>query len=505
FYINNALTGITSDTFTVLITNLAMTPKTIAPYDINAIDVDNDAFKSYATLQKLFTFNTAIVTEELLNRAVVVTMIPMSGSQTRILKLTANTDYTLNGIGSLDSNEFVIPINYTINKASTIPTDIKPSEIQNDNYKNWSVVSKIFTGANFNEEMLGNINIELITIIEDQSYQMKLTPKTNFYINNALTGITSDTFPVLATNLEMTPKTIAPYTINAIDVDNDAFKSYATLQKLFAFDTAVVTQELLDKAVVITMVPMSGSQTRIVKLTANSNYEINGMGFLDSNSFIIPINYTINKTSPIPTDIKPSDVQNENFKRWSVVSKLFTGANFNESMLGNLNIELVTITAGQRYQIRLTPKTNFYINNALTAITSDTFTVLVTNITITNRVNPPIDITLPNLEDPDIIKSVTFLNKIFNLGNLSQTTINNNIDVTFSHISGSNYKVILTSKSSIDFKINNQNSHESNQFSTVIDINVTKINTLVQEISTFDTAAGTLGSLNTLRKLFTFD
>ncbi|MGL5590886.1 MAG: hypothetical protein ACRDCH_02340, partial [Metamycoplasmataceae bacterium] len=202
-----------------------------------------------------------------------------------------------------------------------------------------------------------------------------LSPKDGYVIRGGNALVANFTVPSLI-NVNITARTLTSNEIKAEDVDNDAFKSYSTLQKLFEFDTAEVTGELLDKAVVITMTPETGNQQRIVTLTATMDYEINGQPSLDSNQFIIPINYTIEKTTPAPADIPASDVENENYKNWSLVSKLFTGANFNEQMLGNLNIELVTITANQRYQIKLTPKTGFNINGGMTEIISDEFTVV---------------------------------------------------------------------------------------------------------------------------------
>ncbi|MGL5643662.1 MAG: hypothetical protein ACRCW3_02710, partial [Metamycoplasmataceae bacterium] len=445
----NGQSSFKSAQFTVALIDLDITAKTLGPDDIKSEDVENNAFKSYATLQKLFAFDTAIITEEILNKAVVVTMAPSTGNQPRIITLTTTMDYSIKGSLTLDSNSFVVSTNYVI--TATVPTDIRPSDMEGDNYTKWPVVSKLFTGADFNEAMLVNLTITKEDI-NPNGYIVTLTANDGFTINGGRT-LRSNQFTTSLIDLVITAKTLNPNEITAGDVDNDAFKSYATLQKLFAFDTAIITEEILNKAVVVTMTPMSGSQTRIITLTTTMDYSINGISTLDSNSFVLPTNYVISKAATIPTDIKPSDIENDEYKRWEVVSKLFTGADFQEGILGNLNIELIEVTAGQTYQIKLTPKPDFNINGGVEGITSDIFTVSVTNFVITNKENAPLDITLTKLQDSDYIKTLGFLNKLFDLGTITQTEIDNNIDVTFSNISGSEYKIILTSKF-IDVKIN---------------------------------------------------
>ncbi|MGL5643739.1 MAG: hypothetical protein ACRCW3_03140 [Metamycoplasmataceae bacterium] len=300
-------------------------------------------------------------------------------------------------------------------------------------------------------------------------------------------------------DIEVTVKTNP--VITQEDLNGDNYKSLATLEKLFDGVTAsnlgnftVEKKEISDTEDVIT-------------LTAKEGYTINGKSSLDSNSFVvIPTNYVINKTTDIPTDIKPSDIANDGYKKWLVLSKLFTGTDFQEAMLGNLNIELIEVTEGQTYQIKLTPKRHFNINGGIDGITSETFTLSIINFVITNQATAPTDITLTKLQDSDYIKTLEFLNKLFDLGTITQAEIDNSINVTFSNISGSEYKIILTAKSS-DFTINGQNTHESTPFTVATNIEISKIAAgSIGEISTFDTVDGTtLQSLNTLKKVFNLD
>ncbi|MGL5590466.1 MAG: hypothetical protein ACRDCH_00105 [Metamycoplasmataceae bacterium] len=375
---------------------------------------------------------------------------------------------------------------------------VTEKDLSGDNYKTLATLEKLFNGITASNFANVTATKEEISATE---YVITLTANEGYTIGGQKT-LKSKTF-TLAVDVEMKAKGLAPYEIKAVDVDNDAFKSYATLQKLFTFDTAVVTEELINRALVVTMTPTTGNLPRTVTLTANSGFAVDGMLSLDSAQFVIPINYVIEKEATVPTDIKPSDIVDDKYKMWEVVSKLFTGADFQEGMLGNLNIELIEVTVGQTYQIKLTPRSDFYINDGLDGIVSDEFTVLVTNLTITNKTSPT-DITRRKLEEPGYIQTIEFLNKLFDLGSLTQLDIDNMIKVEFNNISGSEYKIILTAKS-IDFRINNRATHESNQFTIAIGIDISKIDPVMEEISTFDTAVGTISTLKTLKKLFVID
>ncbi|MGL5643881.1 MAG: hypothetical protein ACRCW3_03880, partial [Metamycoplasmataceae bacterium] len=126
-----------------------------------------------------------------------------------------------------------------------------------------------------------------------------------------------------------------------------------------------------------------------------------------------------------------------------------------------------------------------------------------TNVVITNKTTPPNDITLERLEDSTYRHSVEFLNKLFDLGTVDQNTINININVTFENISDSQYKVILTSKS-IDFKINNENMHESNPFNVATNLIISQKNPITESINSFETTGDNLQSVATLQKVFNF-
>ncbi|MGL5205850.1 MAG: hypothetical protein ACRC7B_03005 [Metamycoplasmataceae bacterium] len=382
--------------------------------------------------------------------------------------------------------------------AKSDPTVIL-TDIQGENWKSLATLQKLFNGITQSD--LDNV-IVTKSDISEVKYVITLTAKSGYTISGQEKLELQFT---LSIELDMTAKVLDPYQIKEDDVDNDAFKSYATLQKLFQFDTAKIDEELLHRAVVVTMTPMTGNQPRVVTLTANKGYALNGMPILDSNTFVIPINYVINQTAIVPTDIKPSDLLGDNYKMWPVVSKLFTGPDFNEDMLENLVIELITITEGQTYQIKLTPLTDFEINGGTTGITSEAFNVLIINLDITIAVSNPQDITLKNLQDGALIHSKDFLEKLFELGTLEQTVIDNVINVEFVHIAGTQYRIKLTVKS-IDYRINGATTLESNPFNIVQNINITRISPVIADVSTFDLRTpDALKSLNTLQKVFNIE
>ncbi|MGL5590468.1 MAG: hypothetical protein ACRDCH_00115, partial [Metamycoplasmataceae bacterium] len=170
-------------------------------------------------------------------------------------------------------------------------------DINGDNYKSLATLEKLFIGVTASN--VNNFTVTLDPI--GNEYVITLRAKDGYTIDGKKT-LTSEKFTIPSIDIDITTKTLNPGDIKPEDVENNAFKSYATLQKLFSFDTTVITEELLNKAVTITMTPMSGSQPRIVKLTANPGYSINGSSSLDSNSFVILINYVINQAATVPTD-----------------------------------------------------------------------------------------------------------------------------------------------------------------------------------------------------------
>ncbi|MGL5643740.1 MAG: hypothetical protein ACRCW3_03145 [Metamycoplasmataceae bacterium] len=200
------------------------------------------------------------------------------------------------------------------------------------------------------------------------------------------------------------------------------------------------------------------------------------------------------KDDPIVTE---KDIDDEQYKTLETLQKLFNGITAS-------NLENLIVTKDEpiddRYAITLTAKDGYLIEGQR-SLKSVTFELLSMNLIITNKTIIPIDITLTRLEDATYIKTSAFLNKLFNLGTLTEIEIDNKIKVEYDHISGIEYKIILTSKST-DIKINGQETHESLPFNIATNIEISNINPIIEEISTFDILPGNLETLKTLRKIF---
>ncbi|MGL5205851.1 MAG: hypothetical protein ACRC7B_03010 [Metamycoplasmataceae bacterium] len=387
--------------------------------------------------------------------------------------------------------------------AITNPTVIE-TDIEGEAFKSLATLQKLFSGITQSD--LNNIIVTKESVATNE-YVIVLTANEGYTISgqSTLRSATITLSVKLPLELNIAAKTLMPNEIKAADVEGNAFKSYATLQKLFEFDTIVITEELLNRAVTVSMTPMTGDQPRVVTLTANNDFTINGAQSLESNSFTISfnVNYVIQKTATVPTNIKPSDIADDKYKMWPIVSRLFNGSGFGAGVLVNLDIRLITVVSGLTYQIELIPLTGFEINGESTGIISNEFTLSITNLDITAKSSDPQDITFKNLEDGAYIQSKAFLEKLFNIdAALTQTVIDNTINVEFSNITGDQYEIRLTTKS-IDYNINGQTTIESNPFSTVINIDISALNPITQDISILDLVPGsTLESLNTLQKAF---
>ncbi|MGL5732492.1 MAG: hypothetical protein ACRCXE_00240, partial [Metamycoplasmataceae bacterium] len=358
---------------------------------------------------------------------------------------------------------------------------------------------KLFDGINSTN--INNFVVYMNTIVEGRTYSVTLNANHGFTINGATT-LTSIQFST-DINLIISAKTLVPYQITAGDVDNNNFKSYATLNKLFNLDDSISHQDF-EQAVTVSMNPMSGQSARIIKISANEGFTINRQASIDSNSFVVPTNYVITKKSPAPTDIKLSDIINEGYNTFPVLNKLFSGAGFSQANLLNMNVELITITQDRVYQIRLTPKIAHTINNGTTGIVSERFTLHVFDLGIIKHNTPPNDIRLEQLEDPLLIKTKVFLAKFFNMGTVSQSDIDNYLNVTVRTVSiGTVYQIVLSPKN-IDVKINGQsNEYVSNDFTLmIIDLQVEALDPIVEEITSNDVNIINLPKLTTLQKVF---
>ncbi|MGL5205280.1 MAG: hypothetical protein ACRC63_03445, partial [Metamycoplasmataceae bacterium] len=398
---------------------------------------------------------------------------------------------------TLTSDQFSTKVSYNIT-AKANPTVVL-EDIDGEKYKTLEVLVKVFNGINANN--LTNMKDIVLNGPNDGNYTITLTVEEDYTINGRPT-LTSNPFR-MAAEIDIKAKDLTPGEIIATDVDNNAFKSFATLVKLFEFDTSEITEEFLNRVVVVTMNPMIGHMPRKVTLTVNPGYAINGQPTLDSAEFVIP-DYLIGTTETVPNDIKPSDITEEKYKEFVVLQKLFTGIGFTNETLNNMNIERIEVVENESYQIKLTPKDNYFINGGVNGITSKAFNVSFENIVISRVETPPNDITIENLNNDTLMQTKEFLSRFFNLGNLTQNQINNLIKVEYRNVEANSYKLILLVKS-IDIRINGETTYESDIFRIKVNIIVSQKNPITDPITWFDIAPENLNTLNTVQKVFNID
>ncbi|MGL5643312.1 MAG: hypothetical protein ACRCW3_00825, partial [Metamycoplasmataceae bacterium] len=148
---------------------------------IDAQDIEGENYKSFNTLVKLFDFGAT--PEPVIMQAFIVSMNPMTGNDPRIIILNVNPGFTINGQATLDSNEFTLRNNLEIEIMTPAPTDITWDQIEGENFKDISVLEKLFTGIGLTEQNLEHLDITRITIQDQMRYKIALAPKPGYSLN----------------------------------------------------------------------------------------------------------------------------------------------------------------------------------------------------------------------------------------------------------------------------------------------------------------------------------
>ncbi|MGL5590664.1 MAG: hypothetical protein ACRDCH_01130, partial [Metamycoplasmataceae bacterium] len=350
---------------------------TSKPYpEIMENDIEGDNYKELSTLEKVFD---GISQENLEHLIVTKNEITTGGVYT--LTLEAKIDYSIQGKSMLISEPFTL-INHDVDLAINVKAMpiLKMEDIENNQFMQLSTLVKIFDGIN--QDNLKNVTVLLNTIVPDMSYTITLNANNGFTIGGNTT-LTSNQVKI-ELNLVISAKTLAPFSILGIDVNNDNFKSFTTINKLFNLDP-LMTPEIFAESLTITMNPMTGSQPRIVTLTANRGYTINNQLTITSNEFTLPVNYEINRNETVPTDIRPSDIEGDKFKDFNIISKLFNGPSLTQANLANLEIEKIEVTPNVVAAIKLTPKLGYTLNDSMDGLISLDFTLSVRNYVISRK------------------------------------------------------------------------------------------------------------------------
>ncbi|MGL5733196.1 MAG: hypothetical protein ACRCXE_03945, partial [Metamycoplasmataceae bacterium] len=282
------------------------------------------------------------------------------------------------------------------------------------------------------------------------------------------------------------------------DIVGEQFKTLSTLTKVFDGITSENMNNITAK-----MDAVDSPDSYEITITAKTGYTINDEKSLKSKVFTVDDNLTISKITTPPTDIKPSDIEEDNFKNFLVLSKLFNGEDFTQPNLANLVIEKIDGTEKDTYQIQLSPITGVTINGSSEPIISEIFTLLVDNLTISQLTEMPTNITIENLEDAAFIASKDFLDRLFNLGTLTQTQLDNKLNVSYENVSGKLNKIVLTAKT-IDIRINDEETLESNQFMIVENLTISRIDSAL-DIGADEINDQNKSSLATLKNMFVLD
>ncbi|MGL5204916.1 MAG: hypothetical protein ACRC63_01560, partial [Metamycoplasmataceae bacterium] len=280
------------------------------------------------------------------------------------------------------------------------------------------------------------------------------------------------------------------------------------------FNLGDLTQLEIDQMLNVTLETITdGMEYKVILSPKNIYITINGQNnSFESEIFTLHVrDIVVSKTANLPNDITLADVQNQTIiESKEFLVKLFNLGDLTQLEIDQmLNVTLETITDEMEYKVILNPK-NIYItiNGQNNPFESEIFTLHVRDVIISKAADVPSNITLSDLEDQMTIKSQEFLNKLFNFGDLTQTEIDQMLNVTFEAITVNvEYKVILRPKN-IYVTINGQsNSFESEIFIIIAPFNleIGIISSVVEDMTTIDISPVNIESLETLSKLFVFD
>ncbi|MGL5732493.1 MAG: hypothetical protein ACRCXE_00245, partial [Metamycoplasmataceae bacterium] len=303
----------------------------LSGFPIAPEDIAGENYKSWATLVKLFTFDTRITSE---NVEDIFSINKSEVGSSYLITLHANDGFILNGVGvvggkEIDSDFITLPSNYTINKRTDV-TEFKPSQILNGRFRDFAVLDKLFVGGNFHEDMLNTLTITLSNPTSEEKYTITLTPNTGYTINGSTEGLTSIPFTIPKENIQLVVIESTPKDITWEDIQSEEFvESREFLSQLFELDNTWTQEKILETFSITTdEIPGSVGMWRIILTPINSlDVTINGGTSLPSSAITLVVELDIDQLSLEPFDITAQDVDNDNFKSWATLQKLF---NFNE-------------------------------------------------------------------------------------------------------------------------------------------------------------------------------
>ncbi|MGL5522056.1 MAG: hypothetical protein ACRDAW_02200 [Metamycoplasmataceae bacterium] len=463
--VSNKYTIGTEPVITDLIITAKESPKLTAE-DVTLLEATDDAdnTKKWTTLGKLFG-GVGFVPD---NKAKFTTSINKTNN---VVTLTANEGFTINSKTSLDSNKYTIePTVEATNLEITAITNVQLTnadivilEAVDANAK-WTVYAKLFAGKDF---VPANINSKFTATFNRSKLEVTLTAATGFVIGGQQT--LSNTFtvdkPVVPIDLTITTKTNPKLTATDIaDLKGTNInKQFDALKKLFAGKDLTMANLANFKITV-------DEAGKLVTLTANDHYTINGIKSLISKAYTDEVIPTITdlkitvKTGVINlTQVEITDLTGNNgAKQLAALTKLFGGTDLKTENLTNF---VVTVDTTKRI-VTLTPKANFTIDNGKAKLDSNQYTIQVMNLAITAiTTTPTITATeVTNLTGTNNTNKLAALKKLFTGNDLTMANLAN------FKVAINTTKRIVTLTAEANFTISGKTSLDSIVFITQLEI-----------------------------------
>ncbi|MGL5357863.1 MAG: hypothetical protein ACRC9U_02235 [Metamycoplasmataceae bacterium] len=369
-----------------VVTDLEITAKAnpvLTNEDITLLEAADDAdnTKKWTTLGKLFD-GAGFVPD---NKAKFTTSINKTEN---VVTLKANKGFTINNKDSLNSNKYTIePVvegtNLEITAIASVKltnADIVILEAADANAK-WDVFAKLFTGKDF---VSANINSKFTATFNRSKLEVTLTAAKGFVIGGQQT--LSNTFTVDGSiiPIDLTITALDNPKLTEADIADlkgtNTNKQFDALKKLFTGKDLTMANLANFKITV-------DETAKLVTLTANDHYTIDGIKSLISKEYTLEVLPTITdlkitaKAGPITLNqVEIADLTGNNTtKQLAALIKLFEG---NDLKAENLTNFVISVDQTTRI-VTLTPKTNFTINGGKDKLESNQYTVQVMNLAIT--------------------------------------------------------------------------------------------------------------------------
>ncbi|MGL5357862.1 MAG: hypothetical protein ACRC9U_02230 [Metamycoplasmataceae bacterium] len=454
------------------ITDLKITAKTapeITQEDVTALK-GNDLPTQLIVLNKLFSGADLISTNQ--------NNFKVSIDEAKeIVTLTANSDFTINGEKTLNSNKYkILPTveaeNLTITAiANVVLTNAEVTTLEgSDANAKWTIYAKLFGGKDF---LSGNIGNKFNVTFSKSDLEVTLTATIGFTIggNPTLSNKFTVEGSVMPTDLAISAISGTP-TITETELDNltgtDNNNKLTALQKLFTGNGLTIENfgnfdVSIDK------------QAKIVTLNAKPNYTIAGSTSLKSSVYTLdttpPVDKNLvitKKADPTLTATDVSVLEGSDIPaKFPVLEKLFEGEGL---ILANQDKFAISIDTNKK-TVTLTANTGYTINNAGT-LESNVYTIQVTtislDITVIQTATSLTETEVANLEGSNADNKLAALKKLFTGNDLTIAHLAN-FDVT---VDKSTTIVTLTAKSG--FTIGGQASLKSTPYKLIINLDITK-------------------------------